>query len=129
MADAVTITEKDIERYYELNKLQKEVKQEMNVLKKKFNEFLDDTVGKDQKGEIERGNLKVQRQIRSSTTYKDKPTVEKLEGLNLNEFIVVEKRPDTDKLESAIKLGFVEEGAFEDCKQTKVTKAIVVKEV
>ncbi|MUK88541.1 hypothetical protein GMD78_09080 [Ornithinibacillus sp. L9] len=128
MEEALTITEEDIKRYYELNKQKKDIEQEMNYLKKKFHELLDDSFGKESKGEIQRGNYKLQRQIRSSVRYDDDHTIEKLEELNLNDFIVEVRRPDTEKLESAIKLGLVEEKDFTDCKKSKITQTIVVKE-
>jgi hypothetical protein len=123
---SVSITEEELKKYFELNKQKKEIEQEMNQLKKQLHQFLDHSFGKDQKGEIERGNYKAQRQVRSSTSYNDENTIQKLEELNLEDFIV--KRPDIEKIEAAIKLGLVEEKAFEECKITKLTQAIVVKE-
>ncbi|SET21148.1 hypothetical protein SAMN05216389_1071 [Oceanobacillus limi] len=128
MGEASTITEEDIKRYYDLNNQKKDIEQEMRYLKKKFHEVLDDSFGKESKGEIQRGNYKVQRQIRSSIRYDDENTIQKLEDLNLNDFIVEVRRPDTEKLESAINLGLVEEKDFSDCKKSKLTQTIVVKE-
>lgn len=121
-----TITENELKRYFDLNKQKKEIEQEMNHLKKLFHQFLDHSFGKEQKGEILRGNYKAQRQIRSSVNYHDEETVQKLEELNLKEFIL--KRPDIEKIEAAVKVGLVDEKSFEDCKDTKFTQAIVVKE-
>ncbi|AIF44861.1 hypothetical protein X953_18410 [Virgibacillus sp. SK37] len=122
------MSEADLERYYILSKQKKEIEQEMKQLKKDFNLYLDDSIGKNQKGEIACGNYKVQRQIRAAIGYNQELTVQKLEELNLNDFIIVEKLPDTDKLEAAIKIGLVEESAFTECKTNKTTTAIVVKE-
>ncbi|MFD2043526.1 hypothetical protein ACFSTA_03965 [Ornithinibacillus salinisoli] len=128
MEETLSITEEEIKRYFELNKQKKDIEQEMNYLKKRFHELLDDSFGKEKKGEIQRGNYKVQRQIRSAIRYDDEHTIEKLEELNLNDFIEEVRRPDTEKLESAIKLGLVEEKEFADCKKSKLTQTIVVKE-
>ncbi|SHG50338.1 hypothetical protein [Ornithinibacillus halophilus] len=128
MDKTLTVTEDDIKRYYELNNQKKDIQQEMNYLKKKFHQLLDESFGKEQKGEIQRGNYKLQRQIRSSVKYDDENTVKKLDELNLNDFVVEIRQPDTEKLESAIKLGLVEDKDFTDCKKTKITQTIVVKE-
>ncbi|MFD1039637.1 hypothetical protein ACFQ3N_14705 [Virgibacillus byunsanensis] len=128
MGESLAVTEEEIKKYYELSKQKKEVEQELNHLKNKFHQFLDESIGKNQKGEIHRGNYKVQRQIRSSTSYHDEETVKTLEELNLADFIITLKRPDTDKLKSAFKLGLVEEEAFEHCTKTKLTQALVTKE-
>lgn len=129
MKDTQVITEQDIKDYFELYRSKKQIDEEMNRLKKKFHQFLDHTVGKDNKGEITRGNYKIQRQIRKTIKYDDQLTVNKLEELNLQDFIINVKQADTEKLESAISLGFVTKDEFEDCKNTKLTKTIVVKEI
>jgi hypothetical protein len=120
------VTEEELRKFYELNKQKKEIETELNQLKKQVHQFLDHSFGKEQKGEVQRGNYKAQRQIRSSTNYHDEHTVQKLEELNLGDFIL--KRPDIEKIEAAIKIGLVEEKAFEECRETKLTQAIVVKE-
>lgn len=123
-----SITEKELKRYVELNKQKKEIDAEMKYLKKGFNEFLDEKNGKGQKGEFQCGDYKVQRQVRSSINYQEESTVQKLEELNLEDCIIIAKRPDTEKLEAAFRLGLADESAFEDFKKTKTTQAIVVKE-
>ncbi|CDQ38097.1 MULTISPECIES: hypothetical protein [Virgibacillus] len=128
MEETLSITEEEIKRYYVLHEQKKEMEQELNQLKKKFHHYLDNTTGKDRKGDIQRGNYQVLRQIRSAIKYTPEQTVQKLEELQLSDFVITEKRPDTEKLDAAIKLGLVDEAAFEDCKNTKVTQAIVVKE-
>ncbi len=82
---------------------------------------------KKQKGEVRHGKYKVQRVIRSKVQYDEEKTVEKLEELNLADFLV--KRPDTEKLEAAIKVDLVKEKDFEGCKTNKLTQAISVKEI
>ncbi|MFS0673408.1 hypothetical protein [Ornithinibacillus sp. 179-J 7C1 HS] len=128
MEEVLTVTEEELKQYFELNKQKKEIEDEMNRLKKKFHEVFDTSFGKQAKGELQQGNYKLQRQIRTSTSYDDMGTVTKLEELNLKEFIIETKIPDTEKLESAIKLGLVEEEDFKDIKKTRVTQTIVVKE-
>ncbi|HAM81459.1 hypothetical protein [Ornithinibacillus bavariensis] len=128
MEGMLSITEEEIKRYYELNKLQKEVKQEMDHLKKKFHDILDASYGKEKKGEVQRGNYKLQRQIRVSTSYDDAIAVKKLDEMNLKDFIIVTRTTDKEKLESAFKLGLVEEDEFKDCKVTKLIPSITVKE-
>ncbi|APC49957.1 hypothetical protein BME96_17895 [Virgibacillus halodenitrificans] len=128
MGSSVRISEADLERYYILSKQKKEIEQEMKQLKKDFNLNLDDSIGKDQKGEVTCGSYKLQRQVRTAVGYNQELTVQKLEQLNLHDFIIVEKLPDTEKLEAAIKIGLVEETAFTPCKTNKTTTAIVVKE-
>ncbi|MFD2629817.1 hypothetical protein [Oceanobacillus kapialis] len=129
MDKAQWISEEDIKRYDILNKQKKELEQEMNRLKKKFHTYLNEEIGADKPGEIKRGNYQLKRQIRSSILYETELTLKKLEDANLHDFILVERKPDTEKIEAAIKLGLVEKEAFEDCKKVKATQAIVVKEV
>jgi hypothetical protein len=124
----LSITEEELKRYFELNKMQKEIKQEMDHLKRKFHDIFDASFGKEAKGEIERGNYKLQRQIRVTTSYQDEAAVKKLDEMNLQDFIIVTRTADKDKLESAFKLGLVEEDEFKDCLNTKLTQYITVKE-
>ncbi|WP_096271824.1 hypothetical protein [Paucisalibacillus globulus] len=128
MDKVLAITEEEMKRYVDLNKRKKEIEIEMNDLKKKFHEALDSSFGKQSKGEIRQGNYKLQRQIRSAVSYDDAGTVEQLEQLNLKEFIIETKIPDTEKLESALKLGLVEEEDFKEHKKVRVTQSIIVKE-
>lgn len=128
MGKVLAITEDEMKRYVDLNKRKKEIEIEMNALKKKFHEALDSSFGKQNKGEIRQGNYKLQRQIRSAVSYDDAGTVKQLEQLNLKEFIIEKKIPDTEKLESALKLGLVEEEDFKEHKKVRVTQSIIVKE-
>ncbi|GAB3798435.1 hypothetical protein [Virgibacillus kimchii] len=123
------ITADDLERYYTLRKQKAEMEKEINELKKKIHAHLDAQLGEKQKGSVTLGSYQANRQIRSSVQYNSVETIEKLEELNLKDFIVVEKKPDTEKLEAAMKIGLVEKEEFEECKNTKLTQAIVVKEV
>lgn len=129
MEDSIGITEEEIRRYYVLQQEKKEIEYEMKELKKHFHQALDASVGENQKGEMKRGDYLAQRQIRTSTQYERVCTVSKLEDMQLADFIIIEKRPDTDKLEAAIKLGLVDGEAFADCKHTKVNQAITVKKL
>lgn len=129
MNNTEIVSEEDVKRYDILNKQKKELEQEMNRLKKKFHTYLDEELGKDKAGEISRGHYELKRQIRSSIAYETDLTIKKLEEANLQDFVLIEKKPDTEKLEAAIKLGLVEKEIFEECKKIKSTQAIVVKEV
>ncbi|WP_042221164.1 hypothetical protein [Oceanobacillus manasiensis] len=129
MEKAQIITEEDIKRYDILNKQKKELEQEMNRLKKKFHTYLDEELGEDKAGDVTRGHFNLKRQIRSSTAYDPELTIKMLEDASLQDFVLIEKKPDTEKLEAAIKLGLVEKEPFEKCKKVKSTQAIVVKEV
>ncbi|WP_047985699.1 hypothetical protein [Ornithinibacillus californiensis] len=128
MEEVLVLTEEEIKRYFDLNKQTKEIKKEMEELKKKFHEVLDASFGKNEKGEIQRGHYKLQRQIRTAVSYDEQGTIKRLEDLNLSEFIIETKTPDTEKLESALKLGLVEEEDFKDQKKVRITPTIVVKE-
>lgn len=127
--DSVTVNERDLQRYFELNMQKKEIEKEMNQLKSFFHQFLDSEIGELEKGELERGNFKLQRQIRSAILYDEASTVQLLEELRLEDCIILEKKPDIEKLEAAFKLGIAEESAFQQCRQTKNTKAITVKKI
>jgi len=122
-------TAEDLERYYTLRKQKTEMEKEITELKKKLHDYFDDHFGEKQKGSVTLGGYHASRQIRSSVQYDKTETVEKLQDLNLKDFIIVEKKPDTEKLEAAMKIGLVEKEAFEKCKNTKLTQAIVVREV
>jgi hypothetical protein len=126
LVNNVKIDEDYLERYYELNKQKKSIEKEMNELKQVFHQYLDNTMGKQRKGEISWGKYKLQRQIRTSTTYIEQKTVQKLEELNFEECIILVKRPDVEKLEAAIKLGLIDGNEFNECKEEKLTQAIVI---
>ncbi|SDI31284.1 hypothetical protein [Alteribacillus bidgolensis] len=127
--ESFELTEEILKKYYELNIQKKELEKEMNRIKKQIHNYLDDTLGKEQKGELKRGKYKAQRVIRSSVTYDEEKTIKKLEELNLDDFILQVKRPDTEKLEAAMTINLVEEEDFVDCKTNKLSQAITVKEL
>ncbi|WP_233269556.1 hypothetical protein [Alteribacillus sp. YIM 98480] len=127
--ESFELTEETLKKYYELNIQKKRLEKEMNRIKKQIHNYLDDTLGKEQKGELKRGKYKAQRVIRSSITYDEEKTIKKLEELNLEDFILQVKRPDTEKLEAAMTIDLVEEKDFVDCKTNKLSQAITVKEL
>jgi hypothetical protein len=126
---AFEITEELVRNYYELTIQKKEIEKEMNELKKQIHHYFDHHVGKEQKGEVKIGKYKVQRVIRSSVSYDEEKTVQKLKELNLEDFIIHVERPDTEKLEAAMKIDLVDEKEFMDCKTNKLSQAITVKEL
>ncbi|MGP4038989.1 hypothetical protein ACTWP4_03625 [Gracilibacillus sp. D59] len=123
------LSEELLKKYYDLNNQKKILEKEMNQVKKQIHNYLDETFGKEQKGEVKRGKYKAQRIIRSSVKYDEQKTVKKLEALNLEDFILQVKRPDTEKLEAAMKIDLVQEKDFVDCKTDKLSQAISVKEL
>ncbi|WP_188205590.1 hypothetical protein [Alkalibacillus aidingensis] len=123
------LSEELLKRYYELNQQKLEIDKELKQIKKQIHNYLDETYGKEQKGEVKLGRYKAQRVIRSSVSYDDEKTVKKLKDLNLEEFIEVVKRPDTKKLEAAMELDLVDDNEFADCKKKKQSQAITVKEL
>ncbi|WP_408004840.1 hypothetical protein [Radiobacillus kanasensis] len=127
--ESFELTEELLKKYCDLNIQKKELEKEMNQIKKQIHNYLDDTFGKEQKGEVKLGKYKAQRIIRSSVHYDEEKTVQKLEELNLEDFILLVKQPDTKKLESAMKIDLVDEEEFVDCKTNKLSQAITVKEL
>ncbi|MDQ0350385.1 flagellin-like hook-associated protein FlgL [Alkalibacillus filiformis] len=125
----VKLSEEDLQRFYDLNNEKQEIEKELKQLKKQIHHYFDQTFGSGEKAEVKLGKYKAQRSIRASVKYDDEKTVEKLEELNLKEFIVEVKQPDTDKLESAMKLDFVDEQDFAECKKERISQAITVKEL
>ncbi len=123
------LPEEMLKKYYDLNLQKKELEKEMNQIKKRIHNYLDETFGNEQKGEVQRGKYKAQRIIRSSINYDEEKTVRKLEELNLEDFILQVKQPDTEKLEAAMKIDIVKEEDFKDCKMNKLSQAITVKEL
>ncbi|ENH96129.1 hypothetical protein J416_12447 [Gracilibacillus halophilus YIM-C55.5] len=128
MHESLEITEGLLKKYHDLNREKKEIEKKLNQMKKQLHHYFDETVGKEQKAEVKRGPYKAQRVIRSSVQYNDEKTIQKLEELNLQDFILVVKQPDTEKLEAAMKLDLVDQDAFADCKKQKHSQAITIKE-
>lgn len=129
MKQSVELSEEVLQKYYDLNNQKKELDKQMKEVKKQIHDYLDEAFGMKQKGEVKRGKYKAQRVIRSSVHYDGEKTVQKLEQLNLEDFIVLVKQPDTEKLEAAMKIDLVKEEDFADCKTNKLTQAITVKEL
>lgn len=125
----MTITKEMVERYYELSQEKKEIEAEMNHLKKIFHLYFDQEVGEHNKGEIVKDRYKLQRQVRKTEKYKEKETIERLEQLNLNELIQIVKKPDHDKIKSAISLGLLQKEDLKGCQTSTYSKAISVTEV
>ncbi|GAA0465072.1 hypothetical protein [Alkalibacillus silvisoli] len=123
------LTEELLKKYYDLSTEKKEIEKDLNQIKKQIHSYLDEQFGEEEKGEVKIGKYKVQRTIRSSIKYDDEKTIQKLEDLNLEDFILQVKLPDTEKLESAMKLDLVNEDEFSGCKKEKRSRAITVKEL
>jgi len=123
----VTISEKQLSRYFELSETAKELEKEMKEIKQVINTFFDKTIGKDQKGEVVIGNFRLQRQIRLTENYDEEKTVIRLEEKQLNDCIQTIRIPSKEKIEAAITLGLLDESDIEDCVVRKVTKAISVR--
>ncbi|RDW20735.1 hypothetical protein [Oceanobacillus chungangensis] len=129
MSGASLITSEMIARYYDLSKLKKEIDSEMSQLKKQFHAYFDEQVGANTKGEVTNGEFKLQRQIRKVEKFVDDLTVTRLEELNMDELIYVEKKPDDEKINAAISLGLLNEEDISDCRVSSFSGAISVKEI
>ncbi|WP_163581465.1 hypothetical protein [Gracilibacillus saliphilus] len=127
--ESSNLSEEMLKKYYDLNLQKKELEKEMNQIKKQIHHCLDEQFGKQQKAEVQLGKYKAQRIIRTSAHYDQEKTVQKLEELNLEDFILKVKQPDTEKLEAAMKIDLVNEEEFQDCKMNKLSQAITVKEL
>lgn len=121
------ITEEALDHFYHLHAQKKEMERELNTMRKSFHLLFDQHVGKNQKGELQRGRYKIQRSIRKATSYDPEPTVKRLEELQLEDLVILEKRPDTDKLAAAFEIGLVDQKEFADCKSERQTQSIVVR--
>jgi hypothetical protein len=119
------ITREMLSHYLELSKKKKEIELELEELKKDFNDYFNESVGKNSKGELILKDYKLQRQIRKVEKYDREHTVKKLEEMNLANLI--EKRPDEKKIKSAIHLGILKEEELKDCKTMNTSEAIYVK--
>lgn len=129
MTDQSLITQETLAKYYELNRKKKEIEKEMNQLKNLFNTYFDQQVGANTKGEITDGGYKLQRQIRTTEKFNEQMTVDRLEELKLNDLIKIVKKPDKEKINSAISLGLLDEKDLDNCRDTTYTAAITVREV
>ncbi|RDW21467.1 hypothetical protein CWR48_03455 [Oceanobacillus arenosus] len=129
MSSAKLITAEMIARYHDLNKLKKEIDSEMSQLKKQFHAYFDAQVGANTKGEVTDGGFKLQRQIRKVEKFADDLTVARLEELNMNELIYIEKKADDEKINAAISLGLLSEEDISDCRVSSFSGVISVREI
>lgn len=125
---SVFITEEMVERYHHLSKQAKEIDKELTRLKKFFNVYFDATVGPEESGEKQFQQFVLKRQIRKSEKWHP-DVVQKLEELQLNDCIIVEKRPDEEKIKAALQLGFLSDEDLEEFRQRKFSKVIYVQEL
>lgn len=121
------ITGEMLNKYYELNKKKKEIEMEMNTLKEAFQTYFNNLVGSNHKGEITISGFKLQRQIRKTEKYNEVDTVKRLEELQMNDLIQVVKRPDDNKIKSALNLGLLSPDQLDGCIVTTFSPAISVK--
>jgi len=121
------ITREMLSRYQELNQRKKEIEQQQDELKRIFNDYFDISFGQNVKGEITVSDFKLQRQIRMTEKYVQEDTVKRLEELNLRDLI--QKRPDEEKIKSALTLGLLKDEDLKDCKIINSTQAIYVKQL
>lgn len=125
--EAVKVTDLMLNEYLNLNLRKKEIENQLDELQKIFHSYFDYQVGENQKGELVINNLKLERVIRKKEKFDETETVNKLEELKLTDLIV--KKPDGDKIKSAINLGLLSEKDLEGCISTTSTKAIYVKPI
>lgn len=121
------ITGEMLNKYYELNKKKKEIEMEMNTLKEAFQTYFNNLVGSNHKGEITISGFKLQRQIRKTEKYNEVDTVKRLEELQMNDLIQVVKKPDDNKIKSALNLGLLSPDQLDGCIVTTFSPAISVK--
>ena len=121
------VSEEMLARYYDLNKMKKEIDAEMSQLKSNFHTYMDQFAGVNEKGEFTEGAYTLLRQIRKTDKFIEKDTIKRLEELHLDDLINVVKKPDDGKINAAIELGLLEGKELEDCRITRYTAAIAVK--
>ncbi|MEO2076053.1 MAG: hypothetical protein ABGX20_11855 [Bacillus sp. (in: firmicutes)] len=121
------VTGEMLNKYYELNKKKKEIEMEMNTLKEAFQTYFNNLVGSNHKGEITMSGFKLQRQIRKTEKYNEVDTVKRLEELQMNDLIQVVKKPDDNKIKSALNLGLLSPNQLDGCIVTTFSPAISVK--
>ncbi|WP_260631128.1 hypothetical protein [Bacillus sp. S/N-304-OC-R1] len=119
------ITREMLSNYNELNLRKKEIEAQLDELKKAFNQYFDMVFGENMKGELIISDYKLQRQIRVTEKYKQDTTVHRLEELNMTDLI--QKKPDEEKIKSALNLGLLKEEDLEGCKLINKGQAIYVK--
>ncbi|MEH6948389.1 hypothetical protein V7068_15220 [Bacillus sp. JJ634] len=125
--DDSLITRDKLVQYVELSRKKKEVEMQLEALKKDFNKYFDHSVGKHSKGEVTISDYKLQRQIRKTEKFDREITVNRLEELNLKDLI--QKKPDEEKIKSALNLGLLKENDLEGCVIKSSSQAIYVKQI
>ncbi|MGJ7913254.1 hypothetical protein [Neobacillus sp. LXY-1] len=121
------ITRDMLVQYYELNKQKKEIEMKMNELKNQFQDYFDNLIGSNHKGEVTISGYKLQRQVRKTERFNEETTVKRLEELQLHDLILTVKKPDDAKIKAALSLGLLKEEQLEGCMITSLTPAISVK--
>ncbi|WP_088044637.1 hypothetical protein [Bacillus sp. EAC] len=127
--NAYKITEPMLNEYYDLSQKKKEIENQLEELQKVFHGYFDHQVGVNEKGELVLNNLKLERIIRKKEKYNEAETVSKLEELKLTELVQIVKKPDGDKIKSAISLGLLNEKDLDGCISINSSQAIYVKPV
>lgn len=121
------ITKEMLVHFTELSLRKKDIEQQLEDLKKVFNDYFDTNVGHQLKAEMTIGDYKLQRQIRTIEKFTQEKTITRLEELNLMDLI--QKKPDEKKIKSALNLGLLKEDDLADCRTVQTTQAIVVKKL
>ncbi|MDR7000306.1 hypothetical protein [Neobacillus niacini] len=122
-----SVTGEMLIKYYELNKQKKEIELEMNRLKESFQQYFDQFVGENVRGEITISGYKLQRQIRNIEKYNDEVMIKRLEELQMNDLIQIIKKPDDVKIKAALQLGLLNQEHLDGCMIKTSSPAISVK--
>ncbi|PGM53691.1 hypothetical protein [Bacillus sp. AFS053548] len=121
------ITEPMLNEYYDLSQKKKDIENQLEELQKIFHGYFDLQVGMNEKGELIINNLKLERIIRKKEKFNEEKTINKLEELNLADLIQIVRKPDGDKIKSAINLGLLKEKDLDGCISVNSSQAIYVK--
>ncbi|MTH53581.1 hypothetical protein GKZ89_09215 [Bacillus mangrovi] len=120
--------EEKVARYKMLSMKIKELESELGGLKEELHAYFDGKFGENQKGKAFIGDYSVQRQIRETEMYAEDSLLSRLEELQLEDCIMMVRKPDKEKIEAARTLGILSGDQLKDCITQKLTKVIVVKE-
>lgn len=123
----IEITKEMLSEYEDLNELKKDIEKKLELLKKTFHFYFDESFGENEKGEVTIDGYKLQRQVRKVEKFDDAKTIDRLETLNLVDLIKVIKRPDEEKIKAALNLGLLTNEDLEGCVSTHASGAIYVK--
>ena len=121
------VTKEMLAEYFELNSKKKEIEKELDKYKNVFNQYFDYAVGQYAKGEVTIGSFKLERQIRKTEKFDQDSTVQRLEELRLNDLVQTVKKPDEEKIHSALNLGLISDQDLEGCRIIQSSRAIYVK--